>query len=444
MSTVYWVKNAGKVTGPYSASQLRIMACKSRISASDWISEDSKRWIKANRVKNLGCHISTIGERQQSITADARKYWLKQAGQVLGPYTSRELKKLAKSAHIFPNDEISKDREHWKTASSVKELQINMYPGSEPENTQLQAPIVRPSEKEFVVMLCLSKDFLAGNSREHARLIIRRLDEKRWRLVFSTKRTTPITLSLDEFLLRSQISWPYVTLITENGRQRFLLGKGAIEELRQVLHERVAEMEADNLAREMTVCPRCNKKKMFSCACVDCGYVRWGWMVFLTIGCAMGVLFCVGIFFWGLDERKWSAIAVSLVTVYRLLVYFSSRVVAPIANALKARAPTETNAHALRAKLSYELPQRGFGLLVLASIVSKICSVTPDSTAHIVLAVIFGLLICGGHLIAGFVYSIISLIKGKTKEALWGFFWQGSITGFVVIASIVAGLRPTR
>ena len=54
-----------------------------------------------------------------------------------------------------------------------------------------------------------------------------------------------------------------------------------------------------------------------------------------------------------------------------------------------------------------------------------------------VLTVVFGLLIFGGHLIAGFVCSIISLAKDKIREALWGLFVKGSMVALTVIPNIV-------
>lgn len=162
---------------------------------------------------------------------------------------------------------------------------------------------------------------------------------------------------------------------------------------------------------------------------------------FLKIGYGIVFLILIGLFFFGLEEKDYMAIGASLIGSVNLLADFKSRVRNPVEEALKIRALNKTNIKVQNgewnATLSYELPFRGFGLLFLASITSWICGVTHGSTTHIVLTIIFGLFVFGGHLIAGFVCSIISLEKGKIREALWGFFIQGSMVALTIFANVV-------
>ena len=156
-----------------------------------------------------------------------------------------------------------------------------------------------------------------------------------------------------------------------------------------------------------------------------------------------GIIFLIliGLFYFGLEEKDYMAIGASLIGSINLLANYKSRVSNPVEEALKIRDLNKKNIKAQNeewnATLSYELPFRGFGLLFLASIISWICGVSHGSTTHIALMIIFGLLIFGGHLIAGFVCSIISLAKGKIREAIWGFFVQGSMVVLTIAAHIV-------
>jgi len=129
MANEYWIRRDNRIMGPYSAEQLREMVSTSYILSNDYISKNQVRWVKADQVKGLLFHGGEIRKKQQSGQTYPKSYWIRYANQVSGPYTARELKRLADRAQITAECEISKDQEHWKKADSVKGLILRQSTG---------------------------------------------------------------------------------------------------------------------------------------------------------------------------------------------------------------------------------------------------------------------------------------------------------------------------
>ena len=275
------------------------------------------------------------------------------------------------------------------------------------------------------------------SSLEPATFYINCIGPKNWQFKLTAKGLSrAITFPIDQYDERTEISKDILTVYLNPREEQFLLTKKAIE----AIDDRLMNWEIA-LSNRPKTCPSCTKEGYANGVCLNCGYIRKTRLFFLKIGYAVVFLMLTGLFFFGLEEKDYMAIGAALIGSIRLLADYKSRVRNPVEEALKIKALNKTNIKVQNrewnATLSYELPFRGFGLLFLAGIISWICGVRNGSTTHIILIIIFGLFVFGGHLFAGFVCSIISLTKGKIREALWGFFVQSSMVILTIFANIV-------
>lgn len=289
------------------------------------------------------------------------------------------------------------------------------------------------SEQEFHVDRCVSEGFIKRVTEEaKLKIITLRPLKTYWR--FSSEMDDPISF-WDHQKIYEQMRFAKgaITVSTPHGDEKFLLSEQASESLGQILQEHVDIAQAES----EDPCPKCGEQSMISGACLSCGHVRWLWMSIKTMLHLLVLLFCTtGIVVAATDIRMEGSYFMLFGCAVGFLKFSKSlgeTVLVPIMRAKSTRKPDEH----WNGKLSYLLPQWGLGVCIIVGVVAQIFGVRWGLTGPTVLSVIFGDILLGGTILAGFVWSIISISKGKTKEALWGFFWQAAAIVLIIAANIL-------
>ena len=169
MATEWYCRIMGEEWGPMSALELMAVARWGRLSRDDLVRRKTDgTWVRAELVKGLfNAPPAAPTATSDRLAADGRKplpakrsvrkvartqYWVKVGDGVGGPYSSREIRRMAEAGAIKPADLISRDRHHWLPAAKVKNISFG---GGRPESAtmsvrsavSLDAPLASPDDE---------------------------------------------------------------------------------------------------------------------------------------------------------------------------------------------------------------------------------------------------------------------------------------------------------
>jgi hypothetical protein len=126
--------------GPMSALELHAVARRGRLTRDDVVRNGlSGDWVRAETVDGLfdGTPASTAPKTanpvldrrrarpgSRSITSARTRYWLRHGAETAGPFSSRQILRLAATGRLRPEYLLSKDRNQWLRVADIKSLAI--------------------------------------------------------------------------------------------------------------------------------------------------------------------------------------------------------------------------------------------------------------------------------------------------------------------------------
>ncbi len=139
MAAEWYCRIMGDEWGPMSSMELIAVARWGRLSRDDTVRKGTDgNWVRAELVRGL-FNSPPVAQTVSSdrLVAAARaaaparrsvrkrvptRYWVMAGRKLAGPFSSRELRRMAEQGSLKPADRISKDRSHWTPAAEVKGL----------------------------------------------------------------------------------------------------------------------------------------------------------------------------------------------------------------------------------------------------------------------------------------------------------------------------------
>ena len=158
MDTHLWVKEKGRVLGPYTIDKLKELVDENWLSKMHLISADQMTWVDAGDYQNGMLWNRTnqqpVEEVEPSLSIDndsvadiptpsteGVEWWYTRNGQQLGPITVEQLKNMFGCGDLKPDEQVWTDgMKYWKAAQDVPELSpycgAIITPGPDPELTE--------------------------------------------------------------------------------------------------------------------------------------------------------------------------------------------------------------------------------------------------------------------------------------------------------------------
>jgi hypothetical protein len=140
MAEQWFCRIMGEQWGPMSALELYAVARRGRLTRDDVVRNGfNGDWVRAETVNGLfdGTPISTktrianpmLDRRRprpgsRSISAARVRYWLRHGAEMAGPFSSRQILRLAAMGRLRPEYLLSKDRNQWLRVADIKSLAI--------------------------------------------------------------------------------------------------------------------------------------------------------------------------------------------------------------------------------------------------------------------------------------------------------------------------------
>jgi hypothetical protein len=137
MSAQWFCRIMGEEWGPMSALELRTVARRGRLTRDDVVRNGfNGDWVRAEIVHGLFDNVPpTIISRGEPLTVSGRpiarpatrsfqlareRYWLRHEGETAGPFSDRQIRRLAAMGRLKAEYFLSKDRNRWQRIADVE------------------------------------------------------------------------------------------------------------------------------------------------------------------------------------------------------------------------------------------------------------------------------------------------------------------------------------
>jgi hypothetical protein len=140
MTEQWFCRIMGEQWGPMSALELYAVARRGRLTRDDVVRKGfNGDWVRAETVDGLfdGTAASTLPKTanpvldrrrprpgSRSITSARTRYWLRHGAEMAGPFSSRQILRLAATGRLRPEYLLSNDRNQWLRVADIKSLAI--------------------------------------------------------------------------------------------------------------------------------------------------------------------------------------------------------------------------------------------------------------------------------------------------------------------------------
>ena len=142
MDTHLWVKEKGRVLGPYTIDKLKKLVDENWLSKMHLVSEDQMTWLDAGDYQNgvlwdrnssqpieiekalQGQSAEESVDRDPSPLKEPNEWWYTKNGQQLGPISLEQLKNMFGCQDLKPDEQVWREgMQYWKAAINVPELE---------------------------------------------------------------------------------------------------------------------------------------------------------------------------------------------------------------------------------------------------------------------------------------------------------------------------------
>ena len=141
MSSQWFCRIMGDVWGPMSAMELFAVARRGRLTRDDVVRNGTDGdWVRAETVFGLFDGAApaggsrriefparrsqaTLTRRETPMRAKAR-YWVRHKAETAGPFSDRQILRLAATGKLKPEYLLSHDQERWHRVADVKALAL--------------------------------------------------------------------------------------------------------------------------------------------------------------------------------------------------------------------------------------------------------------------------------------------------------------------------------
>jgi hypothetical protein len=140
MAEQWFCRIMGEQWGPMSSPELYAVARRGRLTRDDVVRNGfNGDWVRAETVDGLfdGNPTSTtpgivnpVLDRRRprpgsrSISSARTRYWLRHGAEVAGPFSGRQILRLAATGRLRPEYLLSNDRNRWLRVADIKSLAI--------------------------------------------------------------------------------------------------------------------------------------------------------------------------------------------------------------------------------------------------------------------------------------------------------------------------------
>jgi hypothetical protein len=139
MSTQWFCRIMGEVWGPMSALELYTVGRRGRLSRDDFVRNGfNGDWVRAETVHGLFDEPNaTTGERRitvavrrgpmprpasRTIEAPSERYWVRHEGEIAGPFSRRQILRMAATGKLKPEFLLSRNRREWLRIADIEAL----------------------------------------------------------------------------------------------------------------------------------------------------------------------------------------------------------------------------------------------------------------------------------------------------------------------------------
>jgi hypothetical protein len=131
----------GEVWGPMSALELYTVARRGRLSRDDFVRNGfDGEWARAETVHGLfdepnpstGARRITVPVRRGPVprpasrtnAAPSERYWVRHEGEIAGPFSRRQVLRLAATGKLKPEFLLSRNRREWLRIADIEALAL--------------------------------------------------------------------------------------------------------------------------------------------------------------------------------------------------------------------------------------------------------------------------------------------------------------------------------
>ncbi|HEY4232655.1 MAG TPA: DUF4339 domain-containing protein [Lacipirellulaceae bacterium] len=137
MSTQWFCRIMGEEWGPMSALELYAVARRGRLTRDDVVRNGfNGDWVRAETVRGLfdGLPSTTISRRisvsargrqsprpaSRTMQTSRERFWVRHEAEVAGPFSGRQIRRMAAMGKLKPEYQVSNDRKQWHPVADLK------------------------------------------------------------------------------------------------------------------------------------------------------------------------------------------------------------------------------------------------------------------------------------------------------------------------------------
>ena len=147
----WYIKTPNGQHGPVTSKALAALAREGKLTPTTGVSPDGIKWVKARRISGLrfpaaqSKKSSRKRHRPKVPAAVPNEWYVQTKNSVAGPFTLKQIKKLARRGKLQPKVAVSHDQKSWIKAKRVPGF-VFPEPPVETQTEPISERITPPSE----------------------------------------------------------------------------------------------------------------------------------------------------------------------------------------------------------------------------------------------------------------------------------------------------------